>query len=146
MKVTLAADAIMYHVGLKSFLFIKRGRPPFRGMWAIPGGAVEKGERMHEAARREMEEETGIEFIRGCKFLSYYDAPDRDPRNRVISFVFMFNVDGNFKAGDDAAEIKAFNRNETRALINRDELAFDHGEIMLDALRHLFPTRTAYPV
>ena len=91
-------------------LLVKRGKAPFEGCYALPGGFVHGGETIGDAARRELSEETSVQ----CDFLEQfgtYSDPDRDPRRWVISNGFMALVDAskiNVKAGDDASEAKWF--------------------------------------
>jgi 8-oxo-dGTP diphosphatase len=129
-------------------LLIKRGRPPFVGMWATPGGNIDEGERPIEAAIRELEEETGI-VLKGMNFTSsnnseyltpigVFDKPYRDPRNKnCISYAFAVKLDSTQEvtAGDDATECEwiEFNKfGDTEV-----ELAFDHNEIIKTALSFL---------
>jgi 8-oxo-dGTP diphosphatase len=129
-------------------LLIKRGRPPFVGMWATPGGNIDEGERPIEAAIRELEEETGI-VLKGMNFTStnnseyltpigVFDKPYRDPRNKnCISYAFAVALNEMPQAtpGDDATECEwiEFNKwGETNV-----ELAFDHEEIIKSALNFL---------
>lgn len=96
-------------------------------MWALPGGFVEDDEEAATAAQRELQEETTIDLNRGeLKFLDYFDAPDRDPRGRIVSFAFGIKVKGEVeaKSGSDAAEAKWF------ALDDLPELAFDHRSML----------------
>ncbi|NOY36605.1 MAG: NUDIX hydrolase [Chlorobi bacterium] len=114
-------------------LLIRRGREPFRGMWALPGGFLEPEERITEAVKRELAEETGI-FADKFRFIGLYDKPDRDPRGRTISAAFLTIVnkcDTEPVHGDDAAEAKWFNFSEL------PPLAFDHEEIIADVMAML---------
>jgi ADP-ribose pyrophosphatase YjhB (NUDIX family) len=105
-------------------ILIKRKNPPFG--WAIPGGFIDYGESAETAARREAEEETGVE-ITDLKLLGVYSDPDRDPRHHTISVVFSAKAAGAPKAGDDAAELGVF----TQANLP-SPLAFDHDRILQD--------------
>lgn len=111
-------------------LLVKRAREPFAGVWAIPGGFVEVGETVEDAARRELMEETGL---RGdiVDMLGVWSDPTRDPRGHTVSVVFVCKVGGiiDIGAGDDAAEARWFD------LDKLPELAFDHAEIMEAARR-----------
>ncbi|RLI30286.1 NUDIX hydrolase, partial [Candidatus Bathyarchaeota archaeon] len=71
-----------------SIVLIKRKNEPFKDHWAIPGGFVEYGERVEEAAIREAKEETGLE-IRIKKLVGVYSDPNRDPRGHVISITYL---------------------------------------------------------
>jgi len=111
-----------------SLVLVKRGREPFKGYWALPGGFVRWGETVEEAAVREAGEETGLEVeLRGL--VGVYSRPDRDPRGHVISVAFLaVEVGGELRAASDAAEVRCFR--ELPA-----ELAFDHAGIIGDAIR-----------
>ena len=115
-------------------LLIRRKNEPFRGTWAIPGGFVDMDESLEAAARRELREETGIRAPRRLEQLYSFGDPDRDPRTRTISVVYLAEVDpGRVKphAGDDAAEA-AWHR-----LDRPPKLAFDHAKILAAARRRL---------
>jgi len=107
-------------------VLIKRARPPFEGMYALPGGFVEYGETVEEAVVREVREETGLgTTIKGL--VGVYSDSDRDPRGHTISVVFELEViDGELKGGDDAASAELF------MLDNLPKLAFDHEKIIHD--------------
>lgn len=114
-------------------LLIRRDRYPFEGMWALPGGFIEMDERLHKAASRELEEETGLTGIRLFPFKTF-DAIDRDPRGRTISFIFYGFLDKpskQVKAASDARDARWFNINEL------PELAFDHAEIIDQLLKKI---------
>src|SRR4029077_967079 len=66
-------------------LLVRRGVPPFEGMWAIPGGFKRPAETLTEAARRELASETGVDSASLLKQLSAYGDPDRDPRMNVVT-------------------------------------------------------------
>lgn len=132
----LSADAALFAVrdGRLAVLLVRRGRPPFEGAWALPGGFVEvgdtpgaQGEGLEAAALRELSEETGIGG-RGLRLeeLGVFGTPDRDPRARVVTAVYLDLVSARLvgceRAGDDAAH--AAWRDVDTAL--RDRLAFDH--------------------
>jgi 8-oxo-dGTP diphosphatase len=96
--------------------------------WAIPGGFVDYGERVEQAAVREAKEETGLD-VTLSHLLGVWSDPDRDPRFHTMSVVYVASAQGEPKAGDDAAKARAF------ALDALPEpLCFDHGEI-IDAYR-----------
>ena len=81
----LAVDAVWILTG--RVLLVRRGRPPFRGKWALPGGFVEQRETVEEAVVRELREETGL-TARPGKLVGVYSGPDRDPRKPTTSVVF----------------------------------------------------------
>lgn len=128
----LTADCAVLADGGRRILLIRRGREPFAGGWALPGGFVEIDEDLPDAARRELREETGIRVERLAQ-IGAFGRPDRDPRGRVVSVAFLAAVgaaDGSPpRAADDAAEARWF------ALDDLPPLAFDHAEIVDAALR-----------
>ena len=139
-KPSVTTDCILIRTfgAEKEVLLIKRKHDPFMGKWALPGGFVEIDEDLDDGAKRELEEETGIENIDLIQFKSY-GKPGRDPRGRTISVVYYgFIVDQNMKikAGDDAAEADWYN------LEKLPELAFDHEAIIDDFVRvHIVPAQ-----
>lgn len=110
--------------GKKGIVLIKRKNPPHG--WALPGGFVDYGETLEEAAVREAKEETSLDIQLQRQFHTYSD-PDRDPRQHTISTVFVASAQGRPKAEDDAQEIGIFTREEIVF-----SLAFDHGRILRD--------------
>lgn len=131
----LTVDIILFakKIDALSILLIQRKHPPFKGMWAFPGGFVDMDETLVHAAIRELEEETGISGVKLEQFYTF-DAINRDPRQRIISVVFVgvLNSEPGIKAGDDAREAKWFGTEEL------PQLAFDHDEILKKALKNLF--------
>lgn len=105
-------------------VLIHRKNPPLG--WALPGGFVDYGESLEQAARREAKEETSLD-IQLISQLGAYSEPDRDPRQHTISVVFRARAKGVPQAGDDAGGIGLFNRENLP-----EELAFDHGQILSD--------------
>ena len=85
--------------GKEGIVLIKRKNPPHG--WAIPGGFVDYGESLEEAAVREAKEETSLD-VQLKKQLHTYSDPDRDPRQHTISTVFVASARGRPKAEDDA--------------------------------------------
>jgi len=126
-KATLTVDGVIDYNG--KIVLIKRGAPPFKGMFAIPGGHVDTGENVEKAVIREIKEETGLEFkIKG--FLGVYSELGRDPRGYYATNVFYGDGSGELRAGDDAASVFVFGANELP-----EELAFDHKRILIDYLK-----------
>ncbi|ADJ27439.1 NUDIX domain-containing protein [Nitrosococcus watsonii] len=109
-------------------ILIKRRNPPLG--WALPGGFVDVGEMLEQAAIREAQEETGLrvslEALLGC-----YSDPARDPRGHTISAVYAASASGVPKAADDAAEVALF-------LLDKlpENLVFDHHQILTDYARY----------
>ena len=95
--------------GKEGIVLIKRKNPP--PGWAIPGGFVDYGESLEEAAVREAKEETSLD-VQLKKQLHTYSDPDRDPRQHTISTVFVASARGRPKAEDDAQEIGIFTKEE----------------------------------
>jgi 8-oxo-dGTP diphosphatase len=123
----LTVDAVIEKDG--ALLLVKRGRPPFEGSYALPGGFVEAGETVEEAVMREAREETGLR-TRVSRLLGIYSDPERDPRGHTVSAVFVLEVaGGKLRGGDDAAEAAFFE------LGKLPPLAFDHDMVVADYLR-----------
>ncbi len=123
---SLTVDGIVVVDG--RILLIERGRAPYAGRYALPGGFVDYGETVEDAVRREIEEETGLkaEIVR---LMGVYSDPRRDPRGHTVSVVFIMDLKGGFlNAGDDAADAVWF------PLENLPPLAFDHEDIVSDYL------------
>jgi 8-oxo-dGTP diphosphatase len=97
--------------------------------WAIPGGFVEYGECLENAAVREAKEETSLD-VRLITQFHTYSSPERDPRKHTITTVFVAEAEGIPKAGDDAKNIGLFCRDEIPS-----PLAFDHERILDDYFR-----------
>jgi ADP-ribose pyrophosphatase YjhB (NUDIX family) len=108
----------------KGIVLIKRRNPPYG--WALPGGFVDYGESLEEAAVREAKEETSLE-VRLVAPLGAYSDPNRDPRHHTISYVYVARSRGTPIASDDAMEIGIFVRDSLPK-----DLAFDHGKILQD--------------
>jgi len=108
----------------KGIVLINRKNPPYG--WALPGGFVNYGESLEEAARRETKEETNLE-IKELRQFRVYSNPKRDPRCHTITTVFTARSQGKLKARDDAKKIKVFARKELP-----QDLAFDHRQILED--------------
>lgn len=114
-------------------LLIQRGGEPFKGRWALPGGFVDMGEDLEEAARRELKEETGLDKVY-LEQLYSFGRPDRDPRERVVTVAYYALVnlfEHGPKAGSDAEAAAWFEVGDLPAL------AFDHRQILTAALERL---------
>ncbi len=114
-------------------LLIQRDLPPFRGKWALPGGFVHLKETLEEAARRELQEETGLENV-FLEQLYTYGAVNRDPRERVVTVAWYALVrlsDYRVKSATDACDAGWF------GLKDLPPLAFDHDVILRDAYQRL---------
>ena len=111
-------------------LLIQRGNDPFKGYWAFPGGFMDMDETTEQCAFRELEEETGL-VVTQLHQIGAYSKVDRDPRGRTITVAYLSVVEQPFavQGQDDAAKAQWF------PLSDLPELAFDHDEIMRNAIR-----------
>jgi 8-oxo-dGTP diphosphatase len=108
-------------------VLIRRGSGPFEGRWALPGGFVDMGETVEQAAAREAAEETGLN-IELARLVGVYSDPERDPRGHNVSVAFLARVlSGELSAATDASEVSTLDPSTV-------ELAFDHRKIVEDAL------------
>lgn len=108
-------------------LLVQRRNPPYG--WALPGGFVDYGETLEEAAVREAREETSLE-VELIRQFHCYSNPERDPRQHTITTVFIAKGKGTPKAGDDASKVEAFSPQDLP-----QDMAFDHGQILRDYLQ-----------
>ena len=108
----------------KGIVLISRKNPPYG--WAIPGGFVDYGESLEDAAIREAKEETSLDINLLRQFHTYSD-PSRDPRGHTITTVFIANAEGEPIGCDDAKEAKIFPLNAIPK-----KMAFDHKKIIFD--------------
>lgn len=112
-------------------LLIERGNDPYKGCWAFPGGFLNMDEEALTGAKRELQEETGLEQAYIEQFYTFSDV-DRDPRGRVISIAYLALVKiQEVKGGDDATQAKWFSMKEI------PPLAFDHKQILYLAINRL---------
>ena len=101
-------------------LLVKRGHPPLAGEWSIPGGVLELGETLREAAVREAREETSL-IVESADLLGVYDRVLRDDAGRTLYHFVLIDflcrpVEGKAKAADDADEVRWFTREEAGKL------------------------------
>ena len=97
-------------------LLVKRAHPPIQGQWSIPGGVLEVGEMVREAAIREAREETGL-IVEPGELLGVYDRILRDPEKRVQYHYVLIDflcraVGGELQAATDATEVRWFTRED----------------------------------
>ncbi|MBM4293962.1 MAG: NUDIX hydrolase [Deltaproteobacteria bacterium] len=121
-----AVDIIIEYQN-RGVVLIQRGKPPWG--WALPGGFVEYGEPLEEAARREAREETGLEVDLLGQFHAYSD-PRRDPRQHTVTVVFVARGYGTPQAADDARDLAIFSPENPP-----ESLAFDHARILADYVK-----------
>jgi 8-oxo-dGTP diphosphatase len=134
-RAALSVDCVVFGLDEAELevLLIRRGLEPFANRWALPGGFMRVDETLEHAARRELEEETGLDKV-FLEQLFTFDAIDRDPRERVVTVAYYALVklsDHKVRAATDAADAAWF------AISDLPELAFDHAEIFEVALARL---------
>jgi 8-oxo-dGTP diphosphatase len=109
-------------------VLVRRRNPPLG--WALPGGFVDRGESVAQAARREAKEETGLD-VELTELLGVYSDPKRDPRGLfTLSTVFIARASGTPKGGDDAAEARVVSPDAPPG-----DVVFDHPTIIADYQR-----------
>jgi len=121
---------IIIEIESEGIVLIKRKNPPYG--WALPGGFVDYGESLEEAAIREAKEETDLD-VKLNKQLHTYSDPKRDPRHHSISTVYIAKAKGRPQAEDDAIEIGIFNESNLP-----EKIAFDHRSILEDYFKQAF--------
>jgi len=132
---SVTVDIVIFTIQNKDLkiLLVKRKIEPFKGKWAIPGGFVKMNESLEEAAKRELEEETGVKDVY-LEQLYTFGEPKRDPRGRVITVSYMALVNSEnikLKAATDALDAQWFSVKKI------PELAFDHKRILNYSLKRL---------
>ena len=121
-------------------LLIQRGNKPFKGSWAFPGGFMNMDETTEQCAIRELEEETGLQVSK-IQQIGAYSKVGRDPRGRTITVAYLAIVDEPIAVTgqDDAAKAEWWPLSdfldEPSGKAERPHLAFDHYDIMQDAIR-----------
>lgn len=129
-----SCDTVVFsgEAGARKVLLVRRATEPFAGLWALPGGFVDEGERPVAAARRELAEETGLIWEGPLVPVGTFGDPGRDPRGWTVSAAYLADLGAEeplVVGGDDAAEAAWFPIDEIPAT-----LAFDHAEIVAAAL------------
>lgn len=138
----ISVDSVIFGFieGKLKVALVKRKKPPFVGLWAIPGGFMEEGETVEDTALRELHEETGIKDVYLEQF-GVYSKPGRDPRGPTITVALFALINAersHLVATEDAEQAKWWPAYEV------PKLAFDHDRIYensLDALRRAIKTR-----
>jgi 8-oxo-dGTP diphosphatase len=143
-RAALTVDCVVFGMDAEDLkvMLIQRDLPPFEGQWALPGGFVQVDETLDEAARRELEEETGLQKV-FLEQLYTFGAIDRDPRERVVSVAYYALVklqDHRVRAATDARQAAWFPVHEVPSL------AFDHAVILGQALSRLRGKLSYQPV
>lgn len=128
--VTTDIAVFSHYDGRPSILLIQRRHERFAGSWALPGGFLDEGETLEACAARELHEETGL-VAEDLRLFGTYSTPGRDPRGWTITAAYLTRVAEGVEAhaGDDAAACRWF------ALDDLPPLAFDHDQIIADAIR-----------
>jgi 8-oxo-dGTP diphosphatase len=133
MQVTVDIVIFSLQDGELKVLLIRRGVPPFEGRWALPGGFVLENESVEAAARRELEEETGVRNVYLEQLYTFGD-PGRDPRGRVVTvayYALLTTESAPLVAGTDAGAARWMPARK------HPPLAFDHDRILSYALDRL---------
>ena len=119
-------------------LLVTRGRDPFAGKLAFPGGFVNYGEDPEHGCIRELKEETELDG-KDIELLTVRGDPKRDPRRHVVTIVYLVNVDPDSqpKGGDDAKDAKFY---DLKDIIKnqKDNMSFDHFSIIEELVQKKF--------
>jgi len=131
----VTVDTVIFTIRDKQLklLLIRRAIAPFKGEWALPGGFIQMDEDLEDAARRELEEETGVKDV-FLEQLGTYGNPKRDPRERVITVAYFALIPSGkirLQAATDADAVGWFCMGELPTL------AFDHSDILKAAHKRL---------
>ncbi len=125
----ITVDIIIRYKG--GIVLVDRAHEPFG--WSIPGGFVEYGETVEQAAIREAKEETNLD-IQFLRQMHVYSDPKRDPRGtHTVTVVFIAEGRGTLKAADDAEQAEVFSLDKPLP-----KLAFDHEKILKDYMNEEF--------
>src|ERR687896_769184 len=135
--VTVDVVVLTLEFGELHVLLIRRGVPPFEGMWAIPGGFKRPDETLDEAASRELLEETGVDGAHLLRQFGAYGDPGRDPRMNVVTVAYLavLREVGDVVARTDAADAALVPVSDV--LNGKIDLAFDHERIVRDAVERV---------
>jgi 8-oxo-dGTP diphosphatase len=135
--VTVDVVVLTMSEGLLHVLLVCRGEAPYEGSWAIPGGFKRPAETLDEAARRELNEETGVDAASLLTQFGAYGDPARDPRMNVVTIAYLAVLRdvGAIEAGTDAAAAALIPVSDV--LNGKVDLAFDHRQIVRDAVERV---------
>jgi 8-oxo-dGTP diphosphatase len=135
--VTVDVVILTMSEGALHVLLVRRGEDPYKGMWAVPGGFKRPTETLHEAAMRELREETGVDAASPLTQFGAYGDPGRDPRMSVVTVAYLAVLRdvGQVAAGTDAADASLVP--VANVLDGRVALAFDHLSIVKDAIERV---------
>lgn len=123
----IVVDGVLFRN--EGVLMVKRATEPI-GYWALPGGFVDRGERLEHAIVRETKEETGLD-VEVEKMVGIYDDPSRDPRGHMISVCFLLKlVGGKIATSPETSKVKFFGELP-------ENIAFDHKQMIMDAKKLL---------
>ena len=124
----LTVDIIILVEG--KLVLIQRMNPPYQGQWALPGGFVDVGETVEDAATREAKEETGLDVeLKGL--VGVFSDPNRDPRGHTVTICFTATGHGSLEASSDARAAALFDPDDL------PPLAFDHEKIIRAAAKQI---------
>ena len=128
-KVARAVDAVIEDKS-GNLVLIKRKYPPFQGLYALPGGFIESGEKPKQALLREVKEETNLD-VEIVEKIGVFDEEGRDPRGTIHSTVYKCIVydTSTIRSGDDSKNVGLISKEQVKDM----ELAFDHKKILKDA-------------
>lgn len=130
-RLTADVVALAARDGVPYVLLIRRRWEPFQGLWALPGGHVDLGEHVIDAAGRELTEETGVQAAR-LDLVGFYSTPGRDPRGRYVTGAYAtWLPDMPTPVAADDADAARWVPVPTALA---DGLAFDHAQIVTDAM------------
>lgn len=153
----LTSDVVLLRIcpeeSTPQVLLVQREKDPYKGSWALPGGHVEEGESTKQAAERELKEETGLEFG-NLRFLHLADEPNRDPRGRYVSSIYLGLIPigeevPEPRAGDGVSAVRWFDIcGDCFTAVDPDssthiEAAFDHGQWIQRAMLKIMRSTSA---
>ena len=135
--VTVDVVILTLSEGLLHALLVSRGEEPFEGMWAIPGGFKRPNETLDAAARRELQEETGVNAASLPAQFGAYGDPERDPRMNVVTVAYLAVLRDVWDVVGGSDAVAAALLPVSDVLNGKVELAFDHLRIVRDAIERV---------